>query len=274
VSRPPPRPLRRERSAYRLFRWFAPRLPPVEASPPPPALAPFEELAIERRGRSGRLAATVFPASAEPRGTVLFLHPWMEWGASYFYRRNRLPAARAAGYEAWTFDLSGFRGSSPADGFFDRDVDAALDAIEQRASGRPVFVWGVSSGGYWAHVALSRRDGVAAAFFEDVSAHLLEWSWRVMPLWRPSFATFRLLFPEFYRWLDIRRHAPHLRLRAAAYASGELDSGVRPEDTRTLAAAAGAEHRIVAGAGHLEGIKRDPEAIISLALETFDRGAV
>jgi pimeloyl-ACP methyl ester carboxylesterase len=249
-------------------------LPPVESGPPPPALAPFEELTIARRGRLGRLAATVFPAGGASRGSILFLHPWMEWGASYFYRRNRLQAARAAGYDAWAVDLSGFRGSAPADGFLDRDVDAALDAVEKRAGGRPVFVWGVSSGGYWSHVVLSRRDGVAGAFFEDVSAHLLEWSWRLMPAWRPGFIAFRLLFPEYYRWLDIRRHASHLRLRAAAYASGELDRGVRPDDTRALAAAARAEHRIVAGAGHLEGIKRAPEAIISLALETFARAAV
>jgi pimeloyl-ACP methyl ester carboxylesterase len=268
---PPPRPSpRRERSAYRLFRFFSPRLPRVQTGPPPPALEPFEPLAIPRRG-GGTLAATAFPPAGVARGTVLFLHPWMEWGAAYFYRRNRLAAVRAAGYEAWTVDLSGFGASAPADGFYDRDVEDALAALAERRPGRPQFVWGVSSGGYWAHVVLSRRDGVAGAFFEDVAAHLFEWSWRVMPQWRPGFATFRVLFSEFYRWLDIRRHAPYLRVAAAAYVSGERDRGVLPDDTRALASAARAEHRILAGAGHLEGIKREPETIIRMALETFER---
>ncbi len=269
---PPPRPSpARERAAYKLFRLFSPRLPAISPGAPPPALAPFEEIEIPRRGRSGHLAATVFPAAGGSRGTVLFLHPWMEWGASYFFRRNRLQAARAAGYDAWTVDLSGFGRSAAAEGFYDRDVEDALAGLEERSARRPFFVWGVSSGGYWAHVVLSRRDGVAGAFFEDVAAHLFEWSWRLKPWWRPGFATFRLVFPEFYRWLDVRRHAPHLRLRAAAYVSGERDPGVLPKDTRALAAAARAEHRIVPGAGHLEGIKREPETVIGLALETFER---
>src|SRR4029450_2219287 len=98
--------------------------------------------------------------------------------------------------------------------------------------------------------AWPQRGGVEGAFFEDVAAHLFEWSWRERPPWRPFFLVFRTVFPDFYRLPALRRHAPHLGVRAAAYVSGERDPGVRPEDTRALAAAARAEHRVIAGAGH------------------------
>lgn len=227
---------------------------------------------MERSGRPGALSTTLFPAAGAAVGSVLFLHPWLEWGAAYFHRRGRLPAVRAAGFDAWLLDFSGFGRSAATARFYDRDVVDALDAMAERRPGLPLLVWGVSAGGYWAHVALSQRGGVRAAFFEDVSAHLFEWSWRERPLWRPAFVLFRTLFPDFYQWLDIRRHAPHLGVRAAAYVSGELDPGVPPEDTRALARAAGSPQLVLPGIGHLEGIKREPERVIGLALETFQRG--
>jgi pimeloyl-ACP methyl ester carboxylesterase len=246
-------------------------LPRVEPAAPPPALAPFEPIALQRRDRGGTLGGWYFPAAGPARGTVLFLHPWMEWGSAYFFRRERLQAVRRAGYDACAVDLSGFGRSAAPAGFYDRDVVDALAALVERGAPAPLHIWGVSSGGYWSHVALSSRGGVAGAFFEDVAAHLFEWSWRQMPQWRAGFTVFRWIFPEFYRWLDVRRHAAHLRLGAVAYASGERDRGVRPEDTRALAAAAGGDFHLVAGAGHLEGIKRDPDALIALALSTFER---
>src|SRR5262249_57142801 len=99
----------------------------------------------------------------------------------------------------------------------------------------PLHVWGVSSGGFWAHLVLSATNGVAGAMFEDVSPHLLEWSWRVVPGWRPGYLFLRCAFPRVYRFLDLRRHAPALRVAAPAYLSGSADPGVRPADTRALA---------------------------------------
>jgi len=120
---------------------------------------------------------------------------------------------------------------------------------------------------------LARRNGVAGAFFEDVSPHLLEWSWRVAPLGRPCYAAFRLLFRRGYRYLDLRKHAPHLQARRLAYVSGALDRGVRPQDTRTLAEKAGADHRVIPEADHLDSIKRATGEVVGLALETFAQAA-
>jgi pimeloyl-ACP methyl ester carboxylesterase len=260
-----------ERVSGHFFLRFGPRLGQVPPVAPPEHLHPFETVRCERRGRGGSLGATFYPTAGEARGGVLFLHPWTEYGQAYFHRRGRLEATRRAGYHALTVDLSGFGHSAPPRGFFDRDVEDALEALRARCPGLPLHVWGVSSGGYWSHPVLARRDGVAGAMFEDVSPHLFEWSLRERPLGTPFFLCFRAAFPRSYRFLDMRRHAPHLRVAAAAYVSGADDRGVRPDDTRTLARLARAEALVVPAAAHLAAIKRDAAGVIGLALATFAR---
>lgn len=277
---PPERPSpRQERLSFWLFRHLAPRLPRIEQPEPPAELAPFETVEIERPGRPGRLRGTWFPANggSSTRGAVLLLPPWIEWGRAYFHRRGRLEALREAGYHVLTVDFPGFGGSGPTDGFFDRDVADALRFLAARAPGLPRHLWGISSGGYWAHMALSGLEpgphGVRSAVFEDVSPHLLEWAGRAMPIARPFHLLFRTLFPKTFRFFDVRRHAGHLQVARAAYVSGERDPGVRPEETRELARLAGAQVLIVPGAGHLEAIKLATAEVVDLALATFAQGA-
>lgn len=268
---PPPRPSSlQERIASAFFFKLGPRLPRVSQPAPPDELRPWESVAVERGEGVRPLSATWYPAE-RPRGAVLLLHPWVEWGQSYFHRRGRIESLRSAGYAALTLDLGGFGGAERRPGFLDRDVEAGLDCLRRLAPGLPLHVWGVSAGGYWSHVVLSRRDGVAGAMFEDVSPHLFEWSWRMAPLMRPAFFLFQRAFPAAYRFLDIRLHAHSLRVAAASYVSGGLDRGVLPSDTRTLAETAGGRCLIVPEAGHLEAIKAANEEVVGLALATFDQ---
>lgn len=264
------------RAARRLLIALGPKLPPPAPSVPPPTLAPFERFAIPRSGGpegSASLAATWYPAEGRARGAVLLAHPWMEWGQSYFHRRGRIEALRQAGYHALTFDLGGFGGSGPAVDLWDLDVAAALAALRERAEGLPLHLWGVSSGGYWSLTLLSRPEGagVSGALFEDVSPHLIEWSAHTAPWGLPFYAFFRAFLRRAYHFLDLRRHAPFLQVQAVAFVGGELDRGIPATDTRELARLAGAECLIVPGAGHLGAIKRETEAVIELALQTFRR---
>ena len=267
----PPRPgALEERLATSLFLLLSPRLPRTEQPVPREDLAPFETLSVPRRNGAAPLAAVWFPAE-RPRGAVLLLPPWLVWGKAYFYLRGRLQALRAAGYHTLILDFPGFGGSGPVQGFFDRDVEDGLEALRRRAGDLPLHVWGVSAGGTWAHPALSRTDLVTGATFEDVSPHLFEWSWRMAPLGRPGYLFFRTCFRSAYRFLDARRHAAAMGLRAVTYISGERDPGVRPEDTRALAEAGGGRWRIVPGADHLGAIKVAGEEVLALALDTFRR---
>jgi pimeloyl-ACP methyl ester carboxylesterase len=267
---PPQRPPAwEERLASPLFHTFSPVLARRPQAAPPPQLHPAAEVVIPRTHAAGVLTATWYPAPGEARGAVLLLHPWVQWGRSYFHRGGRVEALRAAGYGALAMDLPGFGGSGEAAGLLDQDVAAGLDFLAQRSAGLPLHVWGVSSGGYWAHLVLSRRNGVGGAMFEDVSPHLLEWSWRMLPRKRPGYLLVRCLFPRFYRFLDLRGHAPALRVAKASYVGGSEDTGVRPEETRELSALAGAECLIVPRARHLGAIKVAPAAVAELALATF-----
>jgi pimeloyl-ACP methyl ester carboxylesterase len=273
----PPRPPKRlpaweERLASGLFMALTPSLPRAPQPELLPGLAPFAKLAVERP-HGGPLSAVWFPAPDEEavRGAVLLLHPWVPWGKSYFYRRGRIPALRAAGYHALALDFPGFGESGARHGFLHRDVEAGLRFLRRRVGDLPIHVWGISSGGYWAHLALSGTDEVAGAMFEDVTLHLTDWGWRMIPAMRPGYLLFRYLFARGYRFLDIRRHAPALGVSAAAYVSGELDANVLPEETRELARLAGARCLVVPGADHLMSIKFAGDEILALALDTFRR---
>ena len=171
---PPPRPPAwEERLSYRLFFLLS---PPAEgsSSAPPPEFAPFEEVTVPRRRGPGSLAGTWYPAPGSPRGAVLLLHPWMGWGRAYFHRHNRIQALRRTGYHILAIDLPNFSTSGPPAGFFDLEVEDAVAGLRARADGLPLHVWGISSGGYWAHSVLGRGNALANAMFEDVSPHLFE----------------------------------------------------------------------------------------------------
>lgn len=284
---PPARPSwREERWSLRLFLALSPRLPRIEQPAPPRRLEPWQAVRVERGRRAGGvpagdLAATWYPAAGDARGAVLLLPPWLRWGRSYFHRRRRLESLRAAGYHALALDFPGFGASGRPHGFFDREVVHALGHLGRRVPDLPLFLWGVSAGGYWSHPALAHGPlaGTAAegrvrgAFFEDVAPHLIRWASRTSPWARPFHVLFRLLFPAAWRFLDLRHHAPVLAPPSVAYLSGADDPGVRPADTRDLARRAGAPATVVPAAGHLEAIKRDTRGVIALALRTFDRGA-
>jgi pimeloyl-ACP methyl ester carboxylesterase len=263
-----------ERVAARLLFALGPRLPRLEQAPPPDGLRPWEAVSVERPG-AGPLGGIWYPAAvAEPRGAVLLVHPWLEWGKSYFHRRGRVQALRAAGYSLLAVDLGGFGGTRREPGFLDRDVEAAFHHLRGLAGDLPIHIWSVSAGAYWSHFLLGRLGrgaGVAGAMFEDVSPHLLEWSWRMAPLGRPFYLFFRHVLRGAYRYLDIRRHAPAMHLGAVSYVSGEKDRGILPDETRELAALAGGRALIVPGAGHLEAIKVANAEVIALALDTFRR---
>ena len=235
---PPARPeLVEERLALWLLKALSPPLPRAAPADPPRALAPFERRSVPRPGLSGPLAATWYPAEGPARGVVLLLHPWIKGGQAYFHRGGRIPELREAGYHVATVDLSGFGGSARGWGLPDRDLPPLLAALAEWASGLPLHLWGVSFGGYWAHLALSARDGVAGALFEDVSPHLLEYSARTAPRWRLAYATFRRFIPRAHRFLDLRRHASRLRAAAVGYVGGEADDSVPQAETRELARA-------------------------------------
>lgn len=274
-SEAPPRPAEwEEKLSTGLFLALSPRLPRVARAGPPEELRPFESVEVPRGRGLGALAGTWYPAASggRARGAVLLLHPWLAWGQAYFHRHGRIEALRTAGYHALTIDFAGFGRSGRRSGYFDRDVEAGLAFLAQRAPGLPLHVWGISAGGYWTHPALSRTTGVTGAMFEDVSPHLLEWSWRTAPLGRPCYLFYRRCFRCADRFLNMRRHAAAFTARAVTYVSGERDPGVRPEDTRALAAEADGRCHLVPGAGHLGAIKLAAGTVISLALETFAAG--
>jgi alpha/beta superfamily hydrolase len=268
----PSRPsAREEQLSTRLFLALSPSLARVDQQPPPPELTPWELVTVPRTRGQGTLAATWYPAPAPVRGAVLMLPPWTPWGRSYFHRRGRIEALRAAGYHALTVDFPGFGGSGPPAGLFDRDVEDALTHLRRQTGALPLHVWGVSSGGAWAHIVLARCGNIAGAVFEDALPHPFSWSWRTAPLRSPAYLFFKTFFRATYHFLDTQRYAAALCATATAYISGDLDPGIRPEETAELARLTRGRSLIVRGAGHLSSIRAANAEVLDLALNTFRR---
>ncbi|MEM9293402.1 MAG: alpha/beta hydrolase [Acidobacteriota bacterium] len=280
----PPQPPRGWQNwvSQRLFSALSPRLKRPNLPPTPERLQPFEEVAIPRRGRGGQLAGIFFPAQPEAvdggpeavhRGAVLLGHPWMEWGQTYFHRRGRIETLRRRGYDVLTYDLSGFGASAAPQGFFQLDVEDALEWLHQRVPQGALHCWGVSSGGYWMHPVLAARRGAAqrvgGAMFEDVSPHLIEWSGNTAPHGIPFYLCFRHVTPTAYRFFDLREHAATFDLAAVSYVVGDQDRGIPTADARELARRSGAEILVVPEAKHLSAIKRAQHEVLALAVETF-----
>ncbi len=273
-----PRPTRPgpivEMLGSRLLQALAPKTaqhPPIQ---PPDALAPWTSLSLATK--DSRLNATWFPASGlnpdgtESRGTVVLAHPWVPGGQGYFFRRSRLRALRQAGFNALTFDFPGFGDSERWKfGFLDRDLTAVLDVVDNLTPRLAKYFWGVSAGGYWGHLALSSRSDVSGAVFEETPIHLIDWSDRVAPERRLCHSFYRQALGSAYRFLDLRGHAASLNIPSVSYVSGLNDPGILPQETKELARLAGGRARVVANAGHLDVIKRDGNAWIPMALDTF-----
>lgn len=276
-----------ERAGSHLLLALAPRLGASRETPPPPAFSPFAPVEIPRSADPGSLRGWFFPANATTdvggaRGAVLLCHPWVPFGQGYFYRRGRIPALRRAGYHVMTFDFGGFgqesgpesgpeneRAPAPR-GYFDRDVDDALAELGRRVGDAPIHLWGVSAGGYWAHMALSRRETpIHGAVFEHVTDHMIEWSKRMAPLGLPCYLFYQHVLRPAYRYLDASVHAAHLQARAVAYVGGDLDHGAPAESLHLMAHRARAARFVVKDADHLDAIRRDGRGVIDLALKTF-----
>lgn len=266
IDRPP---AWEEALSSRLFRLLAPTFDAVGERIPPPRLDPWHLVDIPRPGGARPLAATWFPTSRPPRGAVLLVPPWKRWGRAYFHRRGRLEALRTAGYHSLTVDLPNIDTDSKASGFYDRDIAVAASYLAKSNPGLPLYLWGVSSGGYWAHAVLASRRGFSGAMFEDVSPHLLEWAWREAPWGRPFYLFFRAAFRRSYAFLDARRHASRLLVNKASYVIGGRDAGIPLAVGRDLVGSANHRLLVIPEAGHLEAIKRAPQEVLDLALATF-----
>lgn len=238
-----------------------PRPTPALGQPIPYATPPGRGL--------GTMAGSLFSGPAEGRGLVVFLPPWVPQGAAWFYRHGRVEAVRAAGWDALVADLAGLGAGRSGPGFFDREIEVLLHDARRLVGSRPLVVWGISSGGYWAHPAIARGAPVDAAVFEDVAAHLLLWAHREAPRLAHFYRVYERLLRQAWAFLDIKRHAPWVAPGRGLWISGDLDRGVLPEETRELARLSGGRALIVPHARHLGAMRVAPELVVREALATF-----
>ncbi len=267
----PPRPGRLEESLARFLllaaspplRRRAPALPSARLGQP-------RRFVTARRRGCGTIEGDLFRRPGGGRGLVVFLPPWVPQGGSWFFRHGRVEAVLDAGYDALVVDLPGLRRGRRGPGFFDREISALIADAAELVGDAPLFLWGVSSGGYWAHFALSSGARVEGVVFEDVAAHLLTWAHREAPQWAHFYRVFERFLTRAWPFLGIAAHAPFLGVERGLWISGELDRGVLPDETRLVAHEAGGRSMIVEAAGHLGAMRVAPARVLDAALGVFE----
>lgn len=265
---PPPSP-REERALLKLIGRTYLRSMGGAAQDPPPAEWDAQPFGIVRAA-GGMLAALHFPRPS-PRGLVLFGHPGIPPAKGYFHRNDRIPFVRELGFAAVTFDHGGFGESDAPTGLLHREWADVLAWARRRFPGLPLHVWGVSIGGYFAHHALARDEGVASAIFEQVTPNLLRYA--SDGRMRAAELLGRALAPSAVRWFAAESHAPHVRADHLLYISGTRDHGITNGEAERLSRAAGpfALHRAVEGARHLEAWKQGDARLREAVAATLGR---
>lgn len=140
----------------------------VAREPPPSRLPMFpvswEEGAVAMADGL-RLPATRWLPEEEPRGVVLALHGFAEYGGAFY---ALAPHLSAAGYAVYAYDQRGFgrtasRGRWAGQARLVADARTALERLRARHPGRPVYLLGHSMGAAVAMLAMTGPDAVRPA---------------------------------------------------------------------------------------------------------------
>jgi hypothetical protein len=116
-----------------------------------------------------RLEGMLAPAVGRPRGVVLLCHPFTRHGFEFFFKGPVLQSLRDAGLQVVLFNFKGFGRSEFRGANFGDDVVGAFEYAHARYPDLPVYVYGLSFGGFHAVGALTRLDGrVTAALLDSV----------------------------------------------------------------------------------------------------------
>jgi alpha/beta superfamily hydrolase len=197
---------------------------PRDLKTPPP-----ERLRIP--GPVGDLAATLELPVAEPRGTVLHLHPHPVHGGTRQNNVVRYGALGALEAECVALRID-FRGVGRSQGEYDEgigeidDAEAAFDYLAQRFPGLPRFLWGFSFGSrVGLELGIRRRADVAG--YMGVAWPTNFYAWPESEAWpRPLafLAGSEDEYIDFSRMERARRHGGVLTLVEGAghFFPGEL----------------------------------------------------
>ncbi|MGB2614091.1 MAG: alpha/beta fold hydrolase [Phycisphaerae bacterium] len=252
--------------------------------------------------RDGHLLRGMFverPAGAPDRGTIVFCH---EFASDMLSVGRYATPLVEAGYTVFTFDFRGHGQSSMPPHYEPRhwpshhdvnDLRSAIAYVKTRCpigqSG--VGVFGVSRGGAVATIAAALSPAVRClvldgAFSTDYSIEELMRRWaeifvaRVGSATHPDFVyRFCRAMTLFYVELKCRCRYPSMRRALAALAqvpalfiSGERDTYVRPEQTRTLCKLKPGKKElwICPDAKHNQAVAADPQTYAEKITSFFD----
>lgn len=217
-------------------------------------------------GNSGAdLAGRWFPA-AEPRGTVVLVHPDRRSAQQWFLTRGWVEFLLDHRFNVLTFDMAGFGESRGGSTYLLEDVAAACRVARDRSEGLPIHLVGVSLGAFSAINAAPRLGFIESLILESPFPSFNAWYGRGWG--RAAMAAFDRLFPRTAALIQADRNIAQAQARRLLVVGSRRDEVTPIDLTRTMAAAAPperTEYLELDDARHLELFDRSPlyrEAIL------------
>lgn len=230
----------------------------VESFPSDPSAEP---VAIPTRDGLSLAGSLLRTQRDTPRGIILFCH---EFDSSRWSALPYCEGLLAAGFHVLTFDFRNHGDSESMPGYVPthwatvletEDARAALEFIAGRPDlrGLPLGIFGISRGGGTALVAASQSDLVQCVATDGAYAciemllhytnrwgrlYFPEWILRRLPGWHVQFSLWLIRTASEFRtgckYANVERALSRLRAKPVMMISGERDSYVFPEITRSL----------------------------------------
>lgn len=194
---------------------------------------------VSFEGNTGaRLSGFWFPAE-KARGAVVLAHPDRRYGKHWFVKEGYVRFLLAHGYDALTFDFTGYGESRGPSTYYHEDVLAAARLARHWAGGFPVHVLGVSMGAFAACNAAPRLDFVRSLVLESPYPSFNAWYAK-----GPSLAAMRAfdrVFPRTSAAIQADRNVARAAPRRLLLAYSPRDEVTPPPLSRRVAEAAPAD---------------------------------
>ncbi len=117
----------------------------------------FDHQIIQGRDGSRLEVAWQWTKADTPKGVVLVCHPWLKYGMHYAIKQKYADGLSNSPYHLVYFNFKGFGKSTVNSIAFSEDIISMAEHIKSTASELPLYLFGLSMGGYHGLHAVSRH---------------------------------------------------------------------------------------------------------------------
>jgi uncharacterized protein len=205
---------------------------------------------VRFEGNTGAKLVGDWFSAERPRGAVVLAHPDKRYARHWFVKSGYVEFLLANGYDALTFDFTGYGESRGPATYYHEDLVAATRLAEHWAGGFPVHVLGVSMGGFVAANASPALAHVRSMVLESPYPSFNAWYGKGANY--HAMRAFDALFPRTGRSIKADRNFANARPERLLVAYSPRDAVTPAPLSKAVADANPRASALEVDAAHLE----------------------